>query len=88
MPTKTSHPADLLRSTFLTHPHAVGETYFQHLRAAMGFAGFLAVTALAAMVHALVPSLCETTARRRISVLHDRLQKRVPDNAVNAEATD
>ena len=71
--------AAALRGAFLDHPQAVGETYFQHMRVAAGFAGFLAITAGAALTHALVPCLCETTARRRIAILHDRLQVRVPD---------
>ena len=72
----------LLKTAFLDHPEAVGETYFQHMRVAMGFAVYLAVTAGAALVHALVPCLCETTARRRIKALNSRLQGRVPEEGV------
>ena len=70
-----------LRAAFLDHPESIGETYFQHQRVALGFAGYLAVTAGAALVHALVPCLCETTARRRIAALNDRLQGRVADDS-------
>jgi len=66
-----------LRSVFLRHPESIGESYFEPLRAAMGFSGSLAVTAAAAFLHALVPCLCETTARRRIELLNNRLQERV-----------
>ena len=49
---------------------------------ALGFAGALFITALAAVVHALIPCLCETTARRRIYALNTRLQARDPDAAI------
>jgi len=65
-----------LRNVFLTHPESVGESYLEHQRAALTFAFILAVTALAALIHAIVPALCETTARRRIAALHERLQAR------------
>lgn len=61
---------------FSAHPASVGESYFEHQRKALGFAGFLAWTALAAVVHAVVPALCESTARKRIAILHHRLQTR------------
>ncbi len=76
------------RAAFIDHPEAVGETYFQHMRVAMGFAAYLAVTAGAALVHAFVPCLCETTARRRIAALNDRLQGRVPEEGVSHGAGD
>lgn len=78
---KTTRPREALRSAFLAHPHSIGETYFQHLFAALGFAGSLAITALAATLHAIVPCLCETTARRRIQALHQKLQHRAPVNS-------
>ena len=69
-----------MRAVFLNHPESIGESYFQHLRAAMSFAGALAFTAAAAFVHALVPCLCETTARNNIERLHSKLQSRATDN--------
>lgn len=68
------------RRTFTEHPEEVGETYFQHLKAAAGFSGQLLVAAGAALTHALIPSLCKHTARHRIAALHARLQSRAhPD---------
>ena len=61
---------------FLAHPASVDESYFQHMRFALGFAGALAVAAGAALVHALVPALCETTASRKVRALHARLGAR------------
>lgn len=65
-----------LRAVFLDHPQLIGETYFEHQRVALGFAGSLAITAAAAFLHALVPCLCENTARKRIGLLNARLQER------------
>jgi len=67
-----------VKAIFLDHPSSIGESYFQHQRVALGFAGSLAVTAMAALIHAIVPCLCETTAKTRIAALNDRLQKRTP----------
>lgn len=68
--------ANPLAALFLDHPASVDETYFQHMRFAMGFAFWLGTAALAALVHALVPALCETTASRILKRLHARIQSR------------
>jgi hypothetical protein len=62
-----------LRHTFTDHPASVGETWGQHCRVALGFSRDLAIAAGAAAVHALVPSLCASTASRRICALHERM---------------
>lgn len=61
---------------FLDHPATVNETYLGHMRFALGFAFWLMVAALAALVHAAVPALCETTASRILSKLSARIAKR------------
>ncbi|KNG94051.1 DUF6356 family protein [Pseudaestuariivita atlantica] len=61
---------------FTSHPASVGETYFEHMRVAFGFAGALALAAGAAAIHAVIPALCEKTASRRIAALHARLSRR------------
>ncbi|MFK7854618.1 MAG: DUF6356 family protein [Granulosicoccus sp.] len=68
-------------SVFSAHPASVGESYFEHQRKALGFAGALAYAALAATVHAFIPALCVSTARNRIAELHSRLQKRATTEA-------
>lgn len=73
-PQPTEH--SLLSHVFLAHPASVNETYVQHMRFAFGFAGALAVAAGAALVHAFVPALCETTASRIVKRLHARLSAR------------
>lgn len=61
---------------FLDHPATVNESYFQHMRFAFGFAFWLAVAACAALIHAVIPALCETTASRILRRLHDRITRR------------
>ncbi len=61
---------------FLDHPATVDETYFQHMRFAFSFAFWLGAAALAALVHAIIPALCETTASRILKRLHARIESR------------
>lgn len=61
---------------FLDHPAKVDETYLEHMRFAFGFAFWLGTAALAALVHAMVPALCETTASRILKRLHARIESR------------
>lgn len=63
-------------AAFTAHPAKVGETYFEHFLVAMRFAALLAGAALAALCHALIPALCETTASRRIRSLHAEMDRR------------
>ena len=75
----------LLHRLFLSHPHSVNEGYFAHMRFALSFAGWLAVAACAALIHAVIPSLCETTASRIIKRLHHRMTHRTHDDPVEAD---
>jgi len=67
---------NLLDRWFLSHPATVDETYFQHMRFAFGFAFWLMVAGLAALTHAIVPALCETTASRILGKLSAKMQAR------------
>lgn len=67
---------DPVTALFLTHPRKVDETYLQHMGVALSFGFWLAVAAGAALIHALVPALCETTASRIIRSLHARMSAR------------
>jgi Family of unknown function (DUF6356) len=58
---------------FVDHPRSVGETYWQHQRAAMGFSVHLFRAGAACLVHAIVPVWFMTTASRTIQKLHGRL---------------
>ena len=66
----------LIARTFTAHPAKVGESYFGHMVVALSFAGWLALAAVAAVVHALIPALCERTASNIILRLHNRMMRR------------
>ncbi len=61
---------------FIDHPAHVNETYVQHAGVALRFSVTLFIAAGAALVHAIVPSLCEHTASRLVAKLHAKLQAR------------
>ena len=61
---------------FFDHPRSVDESYFQHMWFAARFAASLFVAGAAAMVHALVPCVCERTASRMVRDLHGRVDNR------------
>ncbi|MBU2994157.1 DUF6356 family protein [Octadecabacter sp. 1_MG-2023] len=61
---------------FLAHPATVDETYLQHMRFALGFSFWLIVAGLAALTHALLPAVCETTASRILAKLTARMAAR------------
>jgi hypothetical protein len=63
----------MLRTLFTEHPASVGETYFQHLGQALGFAGRMFVGSVACLVHAFLPFLCVKTGSKCIDELHDRM---------------
>jgi hypothetical protein len=65
-----------LESLFLDHPRSVGESYLQHTGFALWFAGQLALAALAALVHAVLPFACEKTASRIVARLYERTHNR------------
>ena len=67
---------DMLNRTLFEHPASVDETYFQHMRFALRFAGTLFLAALAALIHAIIPCLCERTASIKINELHNRMHNR------------
>lgn len=61
---------------FTAHPQTVGETYFGHMAFAAWFASRLGLAAGAAIVHAILPFLFETTASRIVRELADRTHNR------------
>lgn len=73
-PTRTALPAFV--RAFRDHPASVGETYFGHMAFALRFAGMLFAAASAALVHAIVPPLFETTASRILCRLHAEIERR------------
>lgn len=65
-----------IKSLFMEHPHAVGETYGEHFGVAMSYAGRLFLAACAAFVHALLPFLFVTTASNAIKGMYANMTKR------------
>lgn len=74
--TEVSMSTSILHRIFIDHPATVQETYFQHMRFALGFAFWLTVAGFAALVHAIIPALCETTASRILTRLTAKMTAR------------
>ena len=51
-----------MRNIFTKHPKEVNETYFQHMCCAFKFHCTLLKLSMCALIHAIFPFLCETTA--------------------------
>ncbi|MEM7519817.1 MAG: DUF6356 family protein [Pseudomonadota bacterium] len=66
----------MLTRVFLDHPAKVNESYFEHMWFATRFAALLLAAAGAAIVHAVIPCLCETTASRIVAKLYQRTHNR------------
>jgi uncharacterized integral membrane protein (TIGR00698 family) len=58
---------------FTQHPETVGESYFEHLGSAWGFASTMAVGAMACLLHGLFPFAFQSSGSRRIRELHERM---------------
>ncbi len=58
-----------MTNPFTEHPRDAGETYFQHMRVALGFARQTIGAGLAALVHAFFPMFHKTTTSERIQCL-------------------
>lgn len=61
---------------FTDHPDTVGETYFGHMAFAAWFASRLFMAGAAALIHAILPFLFETTASTIVRELYERTQGR------------
>lgn len=79
-------PARLAR-LFTDHPASVDETYFGHMAFAGWFASKLFMAACAALIHALLPFLFETTASRIIRELYERTHNRGSNRTIVADAS-
>lgn len=77
----------MVRRWFLDHPKSVGETYGEHQRVALTYAGSLALAAMACFIHALIPSLFERFASQTITRLHDKMRARMNPHVTPAAGT-
>ena len=66
----------MIRALFLHHPESVDETYVEHMKFAGTFAFWLVMAAGAALIHAVVPALCESTASRIVARLYKKTASR------------
>lgn len=66
----------MIQRLLFDHPHMVGETYFEHMRASLTTAGRLGIAAGACLLHAIVPGLCTTTGSSAILKLHGEIYPR------------
>lgn len=69
-------PLSLRQRLFVTHPEAVDETYFEHMKVAFSFAGLLLRLAGCALIHGIIPAYHEHTVSNRIVVLADKMKVR------------
>ena len=58
---------------FTQHLDDADETYFQHMRFALSFAGHMLIGAIACTIHAIAPFLFVSTGSQRIKFLHERM---------------
>lgn len=65
-----------IASLFKDHPATVGESYFGHMAFAAWFASRLFMAGGAAIVHAFLPFLFESTASRIVRELSERTHNR------------
>jgi Family of unknown function (DUF6356) len=61
----------MIRRLFLAHPESVGESYFEHLRVAGAFGLTMIFGGLKALVHAVLPTMCETSGSDTVRRLHN-----------------
>lgn len=59
------------------HLECVEESYFQHMCHALSYGGRMIFGGLGAVLHALIPALCQTTASSVTAKLHEELQARL-----------
>ena len=65
-----------IANLFTAHPASVDETFGEHFVFALTFSGLLFVAAGAALIHALLPFLCEKTASRIVARLYAKTHNR------------
>lgn len=73
---RTATPPRPLLGAFTDHPASVGETYREHMVVALGYGARLVRAGCAALVHAFLPVLFETTASEAIRAMHAEMDNR------------
>lgn len=71
---------------FTDHPAAVGESYGEHFRVAGRFGAKMIVGGCGALLHAVVPALCQTAGSRTVDGLHaEMVAKRTAARAAQTQ---
>ena len=70
-----------MRNPFTAHPHDVGETYIEHGRFAGCYGVKMTLGGLAAIVHAILPFVFQTTGSRITRELAEKLDLSRPRSA-------
>jgi hypothetical protein len=73
-----------IRNLFTEHPSSVGETYFEHLCAALGFSFRMLGGGLACLLHAIFPFAFRRTGSECITELHERMVTHRNNSAARA----
>ena len=73
---QTPAETSLFARLFTDHPASVNESYWGHMRFALSFSFWMALAAMAALVHAFLPALCETTASRILKRMQAKMDAR------------
>ena len=69
-------PKQTFFASMRSHPASVGETYFGHMRFALRFSVLLFAAGGAALVHAVLPALFQTTASQLIRRMYTMIETR------------
>lgn len=64
-----------MKNIFTEHPNSINETYFEHLKAALGFAYDLLTGGIACLIHAFLPFLFVHTAGRKVHKIVSFMKK-------------
>ncbi len=77
----------MFRRLFTEHPASVGESYVEHFGVAARFGAIMIVGGVGALVHAVVPGLCQTTGSDTVARLHaEMVAKRRRKQAAQTQA--
>jgi hypothetical protein len=80
-----------MKRLFTEHPASVGESYFEHLRLASGFAASMISGGFACLVHAILPFMFTHTGSGVVASLNTKMitdrQRAVPQRSNRVRAT-
>lgn len=67
-----------MKNIFTSHPHSIGETYFQHLKFASQFGGRMLLGGFACLIHAVFPCFFEKTGSNMLLKMTHHFVGRMP----------